>query len=112
MTRWIPAAFLLAATALGQVHDAALPAAAMEDDIATVRSLLKDWADVNAAQGDGMTALHWAAVRNDLEIGRLLVRSGANVNAATRIGRLTPLYLAATAGNAAMISELLEAHAD
>jgi ankyrin repeat protein len=83
----------------------------MADDIAAIRLLLKQGVDVNAAQGDGTTALHWAAIRNDLEIGRLLIRSGANVNAATRIGGLTPLFLAASSGNAAMISELLKAGA-
>ena len=35
--------------------------AAMRGDRDAVRALLKDGADVNAAQGDGMTALHWAA---------------------------------------------------
>ena len=40
--------------------------AAMKGDIESVRSLLRSGADVNAAQGDGMTALHWAAVRNDV----------------------------------------------
>jgi ankyrin repeat protein len=85
--------------------------AAMEDDINAVRVLLQQGADVNAAQGDGTTALHWAAIRNDFEIGRLLIAAGANVSATTRIGGLTPLYLAATAGNAQMISELLKAGA-
>src|ERR1700733_7749435 len=110
--RMILAGIVLTAFATGQAHDARLAGAAMEDDVEGVRALLKQSADVNGAQGDGTTALHWAAIRNDLEIGRLLIRSGANVNAATRIGGLTPLYLAAGAGNAAMISELLEAHAD
>lgn len=105
------AALLLATFAAGQTRNEQLPAAAMEDDIAAIRSLLKQGADVNTAQGDGTTALHWAAIRNDLDIGRLLIHSGANVNAATRIGGLTPLFLAATSGNAAMISELLKAGA-
>ena len=84
----------------------------MDADADAVRTLLKQGANVNAAQGDGTTALHWAAIRNDLAIGRLLIHSGANVNAATRIGGLTPLYLAATAGNTAMLSELLRAGAN
>src|SRR5215470_14548136 len=37
--------------------------AAMKGDRDTVRTLLKQAADVNAAQGDGMTALHWAALK-------------------------------------------------
>jgi ankyrin repeat protein len=108
----IRAGVLIASLATAQIRDASLAAAAMDDDIEAVRQLLKQGANINDAQGDGTTALHWAAIRNDLHIGRLLIRSGANVNAATRIGGLTPLYLAATAGNAAMISELLKVGAN
>ena len=36
-------------------------------DVATLRSLVKQHATVNAAQPDGTTALHWAAHWNDLE---------------------------------------------
>jgi ankyrin repeat protein len=39
--------------------------AAMRKDAAGVRALLQQGADVNGAQGDGMTALHWAATRGD-----------------------------------------------
>ncbi len=106
MKRWILASLLLIA-----VKAQSLANAAMDDDAAAVRRLLKQGVDVNSAQGDGATALHWAAIRNDLEIGRLLIHAGANVNASTRIGALTPLFLAAAAGNAAMISELLESGA-
>jgi len=35
--------------------------AAMNRDREAVRALLKQGADVNAAQNDGTTALHWAA---------------------------------------------------
>ena len=34
--------------------------------------LLKQGADVNAAQGDGMTALHWAATHGDVDQTRML----------------------------------------
>jgi ankyrin repeat protein len=37
--------------------------AAQRGDTAAVQALLKDGADVNAAQGDGMTALHWTALK-------------------------------------------------
>src|SRR3989442_8658160 len=64
--------------------------AAMQGDRDATRSLLKQGADVNAAQSDGMTALHWAAVKNDVELARMLLYAGANVKAATRIGGDTP----------------------
>ena len=44
-----------------------------------VRALLKQGADVNAAQGDGMTALHWAAMSGDAELAQMLLYAGANV---------------------------------
>ena len=62
---------------------------------------------MNAPQVDGMTALHWAAYHDDLEIAKLLVRAGANVKAANRYG-VTPLSLACTNGNGAMVELLLE----
>ncbi|MCH7825397.1 MAG: ankyrin repeat domain-containing protein, partial [Acidobacteria bacterium] len=73
----------------------------------TVRALLPQGADVNAAQGDGMTALHWAAERGDTEIAEMLVYAGANAEATTRIGAYTPLHVASRAGNAAVVELLL-----
>ena len=73
--------------------DAPVANAVMNGDRDAVRSLLKQKANVNAAQGDGMTALHWAAFRDDLEIAQLLVQSGANVKAVTRNGALTPIFM-------------------
>src|SRR5262245_37510914 len=86
--------------------------AAMQGDRATVQALLKQNADVNAAQGDGTTALHWAASRDDVQMAELLVKAGANVKATSRIGGITPLMMACQNGNAAMARLLLDAGAD
>src|SRR3989449_4966376 len=85
--------------------------AAMKGNKAAVRSLVQKKADVNAAQIDGTTALHWAVRLDDLETAELLIRAGANVSAATRTGA-TPLELAAINGNAAIIAALIKAGAD
>jgi ankyrin repeat protein len=68
--------------------------------------------DVNAAQGDGMTALHWAGVNGDAAIAELLVRAGANTGAFTRNGAYRPLHLASRYGHADVVRALLEAGAD
>jgi ankyrin repeat protein len=85
--------------------------AARRGDIEAVKSLLKDGADVNAALGDGMTALHWAAERGDLQLANVLIYGGANVAAVTRVGQYTPLHIAARTGNAAIVKALLAANA-
>ena len=92
--------------------DVRLPDAAQRGDIETVRSLLAEDVDINAAHGDGMTALHWAAYRNDIEMARLLTEGGADIGRATREEALTPLLIASGTGNAALIEFLLEAGSD
>jgi len=61
--------------------DGTVADAAKARDVAAVRALLKQGADVNAAQGDGMTALHWAARHGDVELSRLLIGARANLQA-------------------------------
>ena len=68
--------------------------------------------DVNEAQGDGTTALHWAAIKGDAEMAQMLIYAGANVRATTRIGAYTPLYLAAKGGYSDVVAALLAAGAD
>jgi uncharacterized protein len=80
-------------------------------NVESVRALLKQRVDVNAALPDGTTALHWAAHANSAELARLLLAAGANANAANRYG-VTPLTLAASGGNAALAEALLKAGAD
>ncbi len=86
--------------------------AASRGDRDAVRTLLKKAADVNAAQGDGMTALHWAAMNGDRELAEMLIVAGANVRATTRLGSYTPLYLAAQQGQAPVLKALITAGAD
>lgn len=83
----------------------------MNGDGAAARHLLSQKVDVNAAQGDGMTPLHWAAHHDDLETAKLLLAAGAGVNTETRIGGITPLFIACTNGNAPMISLLVKSGA-
>ena len=86
--------------------------AARRGDLEAVRLLLRDGADVNAAQGDGMTALHWAAERGDEVLGEVLIYAGARMDAGTRIGHYTPLHLAARGAHAPVVTLLLEAGSD
>jgi len=86
--------------------------AAMTGDRDGVRALLKKGLDVNEAQGDGTTALHWAAIKGDAELAQMLIYAGANVRATTRLGAYTPLYLAAKGGHSGVVAALLAAGAD
>jgi len=108
------AAFCMAGFAFsseGPIADAAQRGA-----LDQVRALLQEGLDVNGAQGDGMTALHWAAENGDLQMAEVLLEAGAWVNAATGgtsgVGLFTPLHVAAEVGDGAMVRLLLEAGAD
>jgi len=96
------------------LHAASAPVAdaAMARDREAVKTLLKNGADVNAAQGDGMTALHWAARNGDAELTQMLLFAGANVKAATRLGGYTPLMMAADQGHAGVIAALVSGGSD
>jgi ankyrin repeat protein len=85
--------------------------AAMKGDRQAIRSMLARNANVNAAQPDGTTALHWAVRADDLELAGLLIRAGANPSAANREGA-TPMLLASMNGSAEMLEALLQAGAD
>ncbi|MFN8572981.1 MAG: ankyrin repeat domain-containing protein [Gemmatimonadaceae bacterium] len=120
MPRAVRHGLLLGAMLVGSVGatwtttptDAPVADAAMRRDTAKVRLLLKQGADVNAAQGDGMTALHWAATLGDVGQARMLIYAGARLDASTRNGSYTPLHLAARAGQSSVLAVLLDAGAN
>lgn len=108
---------LLAFVALS-IASAALPGAetpladaAEERDVGALKSLLATKSDVDAAQPDGMTALHWAVFHDQPEATKLLIAAGADVKAMNRYG-VMPLSIACQNGNADIVEQLLGAGAD
>src|SRR5205809_3701186 len=116
MRRTLSSVSAIGALCLSALMQAASPAsvaeAAMQGNHDAVKALLKEGADVNTAQGDGMTALHWAVQKGDVDLARTLLYAGANVKATTRIGGYSPLLIASRNGNASMVETLLAAGAD
>src|SRR5574341_908063 len=76
---------------LAQAQAQTLVDAVKSGDIGAVQALLAKTADVNAAQADGTTALHWAVEHDAVALVQALIRAGANVKAANRYGA-TPLW--------------------
>ncbi len=103
---------LIATAGAGVPAEAPVADAAERGDLEAVRTLLRQGADVNTAQSDGMTALHWAAGGNDIEIAKTLLYAGAAVRATTRLGGYNPLHLASRGGHSEVARLILEAGAD
>jgi uncharacterized protein len=104
-------ALLVAGVGVGRAAPVRLIDAVKAGDRAAIQALLRQPVDVNAADPDGTTALHWAARANDSETAGALLRAGADVKAANRYG-VTALSLASTNGSAALVEMLLSADAD
>jgi len=104
-------ALLIAPLAVGAVTAQRLVEALKAGHRDAVRALAKNPSEINSADADGTTPLHWAVRADDLEAVQLLLRGGASAKAANRYG-VTPLSLAATNGNAAIVEQLLKAGAD
>ena len=91
--------------------DAPLADAVETGDATTAVRLLKTNPDPDAAQPDGMTALHWAVHRDHEPLTARLIAAGADAGAATHYG-VTPLSLACVNGHGAIVRRLLAAGAD
>ena len=105
------AAVLISTALMPGAWAAEIADAVMNHDGSAVRALIAKKADVNAAQPDGTTALHWAARWDDMETAELLIRAGADPKLANHDGA-TPMFLAAQNGSAAMIEQLIMGGAD
>ncbi|MCG8467651.1 MAG: ankyrin repeat domain-containing protein [Gemmatimonadetes bacterium] len=99
---------IFATTGLAFAPDSPVADAAQRGDLELVQSLLREGADVNAAQGDGMTALHWAAMNGDAAMIGVLLYAGSNVESTTRLGGYTPLHLASKGAYGDAVQALIE----
>jgi ankyrin repeat protein len=79
-------------------------------DRATALQLVRSGADVNAAQLDGTTPLHWAVYAVDTELTQALLAKGAKAEVRNRFGA-TPLAEAAKVANVDLVRALLRAGA-
>jgi ankyrin repeat protein len=96
--------------AVDQAH-ANLADAAMNQDIAALKSLIADGANPDSRGQFETPALHWLVRYDNLDAVRLLLEKDADPNITSRYG-VTPLGLAITNGNAPMVQLLLANGAD
>ena len=89
-------------------RDTRLVDAAKAGNSTAAISLLTKKIDVNAAEPDGTTALHWAVRNDDTKLVDQLIRAGANAKAQNRYG-VTPIALACENGSALVVERLLKA---
>jgi len=102
-------ALLFAATASAAEDDLAGLIQAGERQAALAR--IGAGADIDAAQGDGTTPLHWAVYRLDVALVDALLEAGARVDVVNLYGA-SPLTEAVKAGHAELVERLLAAGAD
>ena len=111
--RWLAAGLVAATAAAATAQPPRVPLieAVKAGDAGAVAALIETGAEIDAAEPDGTTALHWAAHHDDLRLAARLLEAGAEADATTRYG-VAPLALAATNGSADMLEMLLDAGAD
>ncbi len=77
----------------------------------TALEMIAAGADVNAAQGDGTTPLHWAIYKIDADLTRALLEGGAQPDVVNNYGS-SPLAEAVKVADARLVVMLLDAGAD
>jgi ankyrin repeat protein len=108
MAACVVSTLALAATARGQGTLADL---IQSGDRRAALAQIDGSVDVNRAQPDGTTPLHWAAYRVDQELVQRLLKKGAKANVVNRYGS-SPLAEAVRVASVPIVGILLEAGAD
>jgi uncharacterized protein len=88
-----------------------LASAVEAKEFAAANLLLQLGVDVNVAQADGMSALHWSIQYGESGLAKALIDKGARVDVKNRYG-VTPLYLACLNANDELVKLLVTAGAD
>src|SRR5215831_12627030 len=100
--------FCLAAASTALAADDSLAGLIQAGNRDAALKLIAAGADVNAAQGDGTTPLHWAVYKIDADLARALLERGAKPDIINTYGS-SPLAEAAKVGNARLVGMLLDA---
>jgi ankyrin repeat protein len=102
------AVFSLAAAGTAAAADNSLAGLIQAGNRDAALKMIAGGADVNAAQGDGTTPLHWAVYKIDLDLTRALLQRGAKPNVINNYGS-SPLAEAVKVANARLLEMLLDA---
>ena len=106
---WAPSLFLLL-VGCGSMPSGLVDAAS-RGDVAQVRRLLDDGADVNERDAQGRTAVTAAALGDHVEVARALISAGADVDAQDS-DRNNALLVTGETGSVPMLREVLKASPD
>jgi ankyrin repeat protein len=109
-TTYISALVMLVAASSAAFAQSPLADRIQSGDRKAALAMIAAGTDVNKAQPDGTTALHWATYRVDRELVQTLLKKGARADVANRYGA-SPLAEAARVANVDLVGMLLEAGA-
>src|SRR6201985_966358 len=101
------AAFCLAAAGTAGAADASLAGLIQAGHRDAALKMIAAGADVNAAQGDGTTPLHWAVYKVDANLAGALLARGAKPDVLNTYGS-SPLAEAVKIGNPRLVGMLLD----
>ena len=105
-------AAIIGGGAFANSHLPPLHQAAENGDIAEVKRLIDDGADIHAKTIFGRMPLHYAAQEGQTETALALIKAGADIHAKTKLSGLMPLHVAAQEGQTETALALVKAGAD